>query len=108
MERSAVFAELDALIGAAAPEERPAIALALSARLAAVAAGMTVAVSDHADDYVPVPERLLTPAEAAAIPGVPVSRIYTWARGAKWARRPSRRCLRIDEVGFRRWLAARR
>jgi hypothetical protein len=53
------------------------------------------------------PERLLTPEEAASIAQVPVRRLYGWARGQGWARRPTRRCLRIGETSFRRWLAMR-
>lgn len=53
------------------------------------------------------PERLLTPVEAAYIAQVPVRRLYGWARGQGWARRPTRRCLRIGETSFRRWLAMR-
>jgi hypothetical protein len=52
-------------------------------------------------------ERLLTPEEAASIAQVPVRRLYGWARGQGWARRPTRRCLRIGEASFRRWLAMR-
>ena len=53
------------------------------------------------------PERLLTPEEAASIAQVPVRRLYGWARGQCWARRPTSRCLRIGETSFRRWLAMR-
>ncbi len=48
------------------------------------------------------PERLLTPEEAASIAQVPVRRLYGWARGQGWARRPTRRCLRIGEASIRR------
>jgi len=51
--------------------------------------------------------RWLTPAEAAAIAGATASQVYRWARGKRWASRPSRKCLRIDEAAFRRWLHAR-
>jgi hypothetical protein len=50
----------------------------------------------------------ITPDEAAEIAKVAVRVIYEWSRGKKWASRPSRRCLRIDEQGFRTWLANRR
>jgi hypothetical protein len=55
----------------------------------------------------PEPERWLTPEQAAAIADVKVKRIYSWAKGQKWASRPTRRCLRINEGAFRKWLAAR-
>jgi hypothetical protein len=46
----------------------------------------------------------LTVREAAAIAQASQRRIYEWARGARWAHRPTKRCLRIDEAAFRRWL----
>lgn len=59
----------------------------------------------------------ITPEAAAVIAGLPtaasgdtrrsIRRIYEWARGQRWASRPSRKCLRISERGFRRWLATR-
>ena len=49
----------------------------------------------------------ITPAEAGQIAGVPDKRIYDWARNKRWAHRPTQRCLRIDEKGFRQWLLAR-
>jgi hypothetical protein len=49
----------------------------------------------------------ITPEQAAAIAQVPVKRLYEWARKAKWASRPNKRTLRIDEAGFRRWLTGR-
>jgi hypothetical protein len=52
-------------------------------------------------------ERLLTPEQAAEIAGVPKERIYSWAKGQRWASRPTTRCLRISERGFRSWLASR-
>lgn len=52
-------------------------------------------------------DRLLTPDEAASIAGVKVTRIYAWARGQRWACRPSRKCLRVSESAFRRWLRSR-
>jgi hypothetical protein len=55
-------------------------------------------------------ERLIKPEAAATIACVDTRTIYDWAAGKAgklWARRPSRRCLRIEEATFRRWLAAR-
>lgn len=49
----------------------------------------------------------LTPDEAGKIANVEPPRIYAWARGKKWASRPSKRCLRIAEEPFRQWLATR-
>ena len=50
----------------------------------------------------------LTPEEAGRIAGVDKERIYSWARGQRWATRPSRRCLRVSETDFRRWLGSRK
>ncbi len=65
----------------------------------------------------PEAERLLTPEQVVEIAGLPretsdetrrsIARIYSWAKGQKWAVRPSRRCLRINEGAFRKWLSAR-
>ena len=52
------------------------------------------------------PKTWITPEQAAVIAAVPKERIYSWAKGQRWASRPSRRCLRIEETGFRRWLLA--
>lgn len=55
----------------------------------------------------PPPDHFITAEEAAAIASVPARRIYEWARGRKWAHRPTRRTLRIGEAAFRRWLTTR-
>jgi hypothetical protein len=58
----------------------------------------------------PEPERMLTPDEAAAIARVSRETVYGWARRADWrpfTRRISRKVLRIEERGFRRWLERR-
>jgi len=102
-------ADLVAAIAQAKPEDVPALALAVAARLAQVGGSMTaVPISTSGNGKSdPEPEHWLTPQAAAAIAAVPETRIYAWARGQRWATRPSRRCLRIDEGGFRRWLAAK-
>jgi len=65
----------------------------------------------------PVSPRWISSEEAARIAGLDdgtddgrrrgVKRIYEWARAQRWASRPTRRCLRINEAGFRAWLASR-
>jgi hypothetical protein len=62
----------------------------------------------------PPPEnRFLTPVEAAQLAGLPDPegrgrrRIYEWARGQRWAVRPSRKTLRVSEAAFRQWLMTR-
>ena len=49
----------------------------------------------------------LKPEQAADIAGVSVGQIYSWSKNQRWASRPSRRCVRINEAGFRRWLTAK-
>jgi len=52
--------------------------------------------------------RWLTPDEAAAVASVPRRTIYGWSRRSDWrpfTHRLSRKVLRIEEAGFRRWLA---
>ena len=52
-------------------------------------------------------ERLLTPPEAAALLGVTVTWLYRHAGRLPFTRRLSRKALRFNETGLRRWLAAR-
>jgi hypothetical protein len=97
-------AELLEGIACAAPEELPAVLAAVAARMAATAraaADLPAAPPPRGAD------RWIDAAEAAAIAGVSVKVMYDWARVQAWAVRPSRRCLRIDERSFRRWLASR-
>ena len=99
------LAGLDALIRDATPAERPALVVALAARLATLGAKLIperpvqIASAD--------PERWITPDRAAEIAAVPKRRVYQWAHGKRWASRLSRKTLRISERGFRAWLAMR-
>jgi hypothetical protein len=52
-------------------------------------------------------DRWLTPDEAASIANVPRRVVYGWSRRVDWrgfTRRLSRKVLRVEERGFRRWL----
>jgi hypothetical protein len=103
--RDEVFSDLDILIRDAKADERPALVVALAARLATLGAKLVPerqlpAVSAESDLWI-------TPDRAAAIATVPKRRIYDCARGKRWASRPSRRTLRISERAFRAWLATR-
>lgn len=49
----------------------------------------------------------LTPDEAAEIARASKRQIYEWAVGKRWAHRPSRKKLLIEDAGFRTWLASR-
>jgi len=97
------LARLDNLIGASKPEERPALVVLLAARLAFLGARLVPEPKAPAAE----PETWITPDRAAEIASVSRKRIYGWARGKKWAFRPTRKTLRIAEKGFRAWLAAR-
>ena len=94
-------AALEHVLRQAEPAELLATGLEITGRGAA-------AMAQAKDDPPPTPpSRFITPAEAGRIADVPGKRIYDWARGKRWAHRPTKRCLRIDEKGFRSWLAAR-
>lgn len=51
--------------------------------------------------------KLLTAEEAATIARASKRQVYEWAIGKRWAHRPSRRKLLIDEAGFLAWLSSR-
>lgn len=53
-------------------------------------------------------DSLISPEAAAKIAGVPKRRIYAWAERKRWACKPSRKVLRIDERGFRSWLTGKK
>jgi hypothetical protein len=99
------LAGLDALIQDAKPDERPGLLVVLAARLATLGARLIPGrpASKGAAD----PELRITPDRAAEIAAVSRRRVYEWARGERWASRPSRKTLRISERGFRAWIAAR-
>jgi hypothetical protein len=84
----------------------------LRARLAAPAQGGHQPVLNHPVDVQnlhssPDADRWLTPHEAATIARVQRRVIYGWSRRMDWrgfTRRLSRKVLRVEERGFRRWL----
>ena len=96
--------DLDAIVDGTTDAELPTLygrfhtaALKVQARLLAGVKPAAAQVTDKATRWLDV-------AAAAEIASVPPKRIYEWARGKRWASRPTRRCLRIDETEFRRWL----
>jgi len=54
------------------------------------------------------PERLLTPEEAAGLIGVKKEWLYRHSRQLPFTRRLSRKKIRFNEAGLKRWLAARK
>ena len=102
---TAAFDAVKQVIRVASAEELPAILGQLEEVKAAAWARL---VNPRAPKAEPKDEEgFPKPQEAAAIAQVPPKRIYDWARGQRWARRPTRRCLRISEQGFRKWLQSR-
>jgi hypothetical protein len=97
--------DLAALVRDAQPDDLPAIVGKLAEAQALALTRLTTTSPKEVQEV--EPDRLLTPEQAAEVAVVPVERIYSWARKATWARRPSTRCLRIVERGFRKWLASR-
>jgi Helix-turn-helix domain len=57
-------------------------------------------------------EKLLTPAEAAALLGGDVEKQIQWlyrhSKQLPFTRKLSRKCIRFNESGLRRWMAARK
>jgi hypothetical protein len=108
------LAALDRAVDDAKPEDFPAILGHLERVKAHLWSRMVVP-----SQPVPVPEEkpdLISPERAASIAGLidgpqssgrALKRIYQWARGQRWAHRPNRKTLLIDEQKFRRWLVTR-
>lgn len=79
------------------------VAAALRARLAMPVPSVEQGPKQNGDG----PGRLLTPEAAADLAGVSRRQIYSWSRRSDWApfvRRLSRKTLRVEEGGLRRWL----
>lgn len=96
--------DLRAAVGEASREELPALVEIFAGAQAEALARLAAPVAAAGP---PPPERFISPEEAAAIAGIPVKRLYEWARKKPWAHRPNQRTLRINETGFRRWLESR-
>jgi excisionase family DNA binding protein len=96
-----ILAELDRLIGDAAPGERPALALALTARLGALAAGMAATPPAERNDDQPADENLSVE-EAARRLGVSKDWLYRHAGRLPFAVRIGRRLL-FSADGLYRW-----
>jgi hypothetical protein len=88
-------------------EHVPAVLAALAARLAEPADAESLVPAPPLVDGPGENARLLTAAEAAEIARVPARVVYGWSRRTDWrafVHRLSRKVLRIEERGFRRWL----
>jgi hypothetical protein len=91
----------------------PGVLAALAAVQAAVAARLATpnATPDAGSLCAPRttlgPDHWLTPDEAATLASVPRRTVYGWSRRLDWrpfTRRFSRKVLRVEESGLRRWL----
>jgi hypothetical protein len=106
------IARLGTQVTEAPTHELPALVGELARLQALALARLTAAGRENPPEH--EEDRLLTPEEAAQLAGLPDPagrgrrRIYEWARGQRWATRPSRKTLRIAETAFRRWLMSRR
>jgi predicted DNA-binding transcriptional regulator AlpA len=66
------------------------------------------AALSNGDHPAPEKERLLTPDEAAAMIGVDKKWLYRHSKQLPFIRRLSKKNIRFNEAGLRRWLATRK
>jgi hypothetical protein len=100
MNLTEVFAELDTVIRDATPEERPRLVVQLSARLAALGAGMaTPAKGQESKEQ---PDLNLDVTEAAKQLGLSESYLYQHSRELPFAIKHGRRLL-FSSRGLERW-----
>ena len=105
-----VLGLLDQVLAELNPEARLPLVVALSARVSELTARVLEAfagVAEPSDSQTPCPTRLLSVDEAAAIAGVSRRWIYDHTRGLRFRHNLSRKRVRIEEAGFRRWLSSR-
>src|SRR5687767_12662964 len=95
--------DLRQLVADTASEDLPALVGKLAEAQAVAMARLTTATGNGHG----AAEVWITPEQAAKIASIELRTLYDWATNKPWASRKTRRCLRIDEGGFRRWLAAR-
>lgn len=90
-------------------EQLPALLAQTAALQSAIAARLLQSTGHRppAADT-PEPDRLLTPAEAAAALGVTIQWLHRHSKQLPFARKLGHKTLRFSEAGLRRWQAARR
>jgi hypothetical protein len=100
-----VFRQLDKVIEHTVSKDRPALIVALAARLAALGAALAEPAGPTLH---PAPAetsgRLLSAAEAAQIAGVSPRWLLRRTRGLRFRHDLSRKQARFEEQGLRRWL----
>ena len=100
--------DLRQLVAATAPEDLPELGGRLrEAELLVEVRLRTAPMSGNGHGPEREAEVWITPQQAAKIASIEVRTLYDWAANKPWASRKTKRCLRIDERGFRRWLSAR-
>jgi hypothetical protein len=108
----ALRADLGRVVAETLPEELPALvgALVEAEERARVRLRALETAPPTSRPSEPTPERLLTLQEALAVIGGGVSPrwLHRHTRGLRFRRNLSRKCVRFEEVGLRRWLASRR
>jgi hypothetical protein len=107
-----VLHRLDQLVAAVEPSQRAGLACALAARLSTVSAAMAAdppcLVAPPAQPAAAgETEQLLTIDDVIAIMGGKVSRKWVLrnTKGKKFRHNVSRRCVRFEERGVRRWIS---
>ena len=103
-----------------APEQAAGLLVALASvqralELALTAPALTLVAESRGDPGTASPPQTypgcwLTPEQAAEVCGVSKRQVYSWSRLLEWrpfVRRLSRKALRIEERGLRRWLDSR-
>jgi len=98
-----------AVIAQARPEDVPALAMAVAARLAEVSAGMATVPNDSTKDHQEA-DRMLTVEQALIEIGGRVSRkwLLRHTRGLRFRHNHSRKVVMFEEGGLRRWWAGKR
>lgn len=118
---SEAFRLLDRVIAGAEPEQVPGLAMALTARLGTLAAGMARAVPSPvlaaaaaaaaaAAPSSPAEPRWLSTDEAVSMLGGKIKRkvLYRVTRGMKFRKDLTRKSVLWEEAGLRRWVESRR
>jgi hypothetical protein len=108
-----VLAALDRAIASTAPVDRPGLMVALATRLAQL--GVALAVPATTGNVGPSPpqagmdDRLLSPEQAAEVlGGVSAKWVLRHTKGLRFRRDLSRKVVRFEESGLRRWVGMRR
>ena len=108
MNTAEALVALDEAIREAPAEERAALVVQILVLAGQAAAGMAMAT--RLPEEQSGVECLLTPAQAARVIGGDVSLkwLYRHTKGLRFRRDLSRKCIRFEEAGLRRWIAVKK